>query len=145
MPAWKACNCTCSWAHLSRIESGYRIVSERDRQRERERGRGFLRGARAAVVNQLLSYRTSGKSSIRKAPVLCKLIKYRCFQGVDLIHRDFAGEWMADSRSAVGWRHVLARGCKCIHKWQDVDDTGQTSLLLINKGFPSKRFYTREM
>lgn len=50
-------------------------------------------------------------------------------------------EW----RTAVGRRHVLARGCKCVYGWQDVNDTGQTSLLLINMNFTFKKFYTREM
>lgn len=69
-------------------------------------GKSFQGETRAVVVNQLLSEGTSGKSSVRKAPVLCKLIKYRCFQKADLIHRDFTGDWMTDSRLVVGWSPV---------------------------------------
>lgn len=46
---------------------------------------------RLAVVNQLLSWWTLGKSSIWKGSVLCKLIDYRCYTGINLIHHDFTG------------------------------------------------------
>lgn len=54
--------------------------------------KGFLRETQAVVVNRLLSEGTSGKSGVRKAPVLCKLIKCRCCQRADLIQRDFTGD-----------------------------------------------------